>query len=429
MRLDTDGIGGLDLQIVNATADMEDFDFDVSGLLGLFDWVIRGIVRNELEKGLADALRGKIVADILDADALNQTGELLGHPAEYALSLTHIAVDPDGIDVTLDSGITVDGNAARTLPGYFSNHARAPQGSGNSMVRFSLADDFINMLLAQVWQVGGLKVDLAALLNSSEESAIPLQLNAASVSALLGAGALLDYVGPEAEIGLMLETHAPPLIQATAGAEPKVQIDVPELQLTFSVEIDGVSRVWAVVVVHLGIGLTRDADDQLLFDVSTVIDVVDAPLFPLSEENVAGPLTALFGLLPGLVTSGGSEEGGLLGGLVNLGGMDTMNPGLRVENFSMRIGGQDGGYLNFGLDLGVQLVPEDAPELAIIQTEVSPINGRTYHLLEPSSWSDAEAMARTLGGHLATIRSREENRWVLRTLGRSTARTETCGSG
>ena len=37
LRIDTDGLGGLDLSIVNAEAEMEDFDFDVNGLLGLFD--------------------------------------------------------------------------------------------------------------------------------------------------------------------------------------------------------------------------------------------------------------------------------------------------------------------------------------------------------------------------------------------------------
>ena len=92
---------------MNAEAEMEDFDFDVNGLLGLFDWLIRGIVRDKLEEGLADALSGQVINDILEADALNQVGELLGHPAAYALALTHIGVDPNGIDITLDAGIEV----------------------------------------------------------------------------------------------------------------------------------------------------------------------------------------------------------------------------------------------------------------------------------------------------------------------------------
>ena len=217
-------------------------------------------------------------------------------------------------------------------------------------------------------------------------------------------------------MGLTLETHAPPIIQVHGGPSPKVQLDVPELQLTFSVDIDGESTVWAVVVVHLGIGLTRDANDTLIFDVTPVIDVVEAPLFRLREDTVSGPLTALFDFCL-LLTRNDDDADSPLGDLFDLGGMGTMNPGLQVENFVMRADGPDGGYLSFAVDLGIQLLPDESPDLEIIQTEISPINGRTYHVLEPSSWSDAEAMARTLGGHLATIRSRADNRWILRTFG------------
>lgn len=53
----------------------------------------------------------------------------------------------------------------------------------------------------------------------------------------------------------------------------------------------------------------------------------------------------------------------------------------------------------------------------VVQTEVSPINGHTYHLLSPSNWTDAEAVAVGLGGHLATIRSEVENEWIVNTFG------------
>ena len=422
LRIDTDGLGGLDLSIVNAEAEMEDFDFDVNGLLGLFDWLIRGIVRDKLEEGLADALSGQVINDILEADALNQVGELLGHPAAYALALTHIGVDPNGIDITLDAGIEVTEANLNRLPGYFSTPATAPRSEDSQMIRFSLADDYLNMLLAQVWQVSGLRVDLGALLAGLEEGTLPLELNAAGVAALVGAPTLLDHTEADSKIGLVLETKAPPLVQAFGGANKKVQIDVPEMQLTFSYPSAEGQVVWAVIVVHVGIHLTRDAEDKLAFEITSAIDLVDAPAFPLVEEDVASALGGLFAIIPGLIASAGDAEGegeggGILGGLGNLGGLGSANPGVVVDDFQMRIGGDDGGYLNFGLELGVKLVPDEAPALAIIQTEVSPINGRTYHLLEPSSWSDAEAAARALGGHLATIRNRDEDRWILDTFG------------
>ncbi len=48
---------------------------------------------------------------------------------------------------------------------------------------------------------------------------------------------------------------------------------------------------------------------------------------------------------------------------------------------------------------------------------VNPANGHTYFLLEQSPWTEAEAIAVSMGGHLATIRNRAENDWVFNTFG------------
>jgi len=48
---------------------------------------------------------------------------------------------------------------------------------------------------------------------------------------------------------------------------------------------------------------------------------------------------------------------------------------------------------------------------------VNPANGHTYYLLEQSAWTDAEAEAIGLGGHLATIGDLNENAWVFGTFG------------
>jgi hypothetical protein len=43
---------------------------------------------------------------------------------------------------------------------------------------------------------------------------------------------------------------------------------------------------------------------------------------------------------------------------------------------------------------------------------VNPANGHSYFLISQGTWSDSEAYAQTLGGHLASINDANENAWV-----------------
>jgi hypothetical protein len=49
--------------------------------------------------------------------------------------------------------------------------------------------------------------------------------------------------------------------------------------------------------------------------------------------------------------------------------------------------------------------------------EVEPVSGHRYLLLEPAPWPESEKAAQVLGGHLASIGSPEEQRWVFGTFG------------
>ncbi len=54
-------------------------------------------------------------------------------------------------------------------------------------------------------------------------------------------------------------------------------------------------------------------------------------------------------------------------------------------------------------------------QLAVLDTQVNPGNGRTYKLLQAGTWTSAEATAIALGGHLATVNDAAENAWIVAT--------------
>ena len=61
--------------------------------------------------------------------------------------------------------------------------------------------------------------------------------------------------------------------------------------------------------------------------------------------------------------------------------------------------------------------PVASAQLAILDTQVNPANGNTYHLLDESTWTAAEAEAVVLGGNLVTINDAAENLWVFNSFG------------
>src|SRR5207247_8740802 len=67
--------------------------------------------------------------------------------------------------------------------------------------------------------------------------------------------------------------------------------------------------------------------------------------------------------------------------------------------------------------ISLLVIPWAAPAGTLSPPVVNTNNHHTYILLASSTWSNAEAQAISLGGHLATLRNQTEEDWVFQTFG------------
>lgn len=76
--------------------------------------------------------------------------------------------------------------------------------------------------------------------------------------------------------------------------------------------------------------------------------------------------------------------------------------------YTIRVGSYNAANTGTGT-ITIALVPPPSIE----RTAINPANNHTYHQLSGSSWTDAEAAAQLLGGHLVTIDDQAEHDWIV----------------
>jgi hypothetical protein len=413
----------VDIAFSDPDIELHDFDFDVRGILGLVDWIIKGTVEREIEKAIVTFLTGFSLQDALTAESLTQTTELLGRQADIKLLITGLDVDPQGLTATLDAGFDMaPAGVGASAPGSWKTPGAAPDPTlpVEAALRVGLADDFINQLLGALWRGGALELDLGALLAgllACGDGPSPFDLKAQTLATLMGARELLQHADGDTPVGLRLRAGLPPVLRLQKGDGKLMVIELGEAVFDFTLEKDGSSIPWASISMQLwvdvGIG-EQDGAPKLNLAIRAVADLIAEPLFDLKDEGAEGALATLLTTIPALL---GGDNGCAQPEAA------PFKPGVALGGLKAVVEGSSSDFLSLLIDLGVQLTPPQAPTLDILHTEVNPDNGHTYHLLSPSSWSDAEAFAIAQGGHLATVRNRDENEWIMDTFGRFDGQT------
>ncbi len=345
-----DGQGGVSISFQDTSVELRNFDLDLDGILGIIDGLIEGFVEDLAKDLLSEALNGFALGE---TGGVNTPFDLLGQQAILELFISTLNVDPQGMTFGADAALNIVGAVdVNPNPGAFVTPSLPPSVEDpNKMLRFSLADDFVNQLLGNLWRTGLLNIDIGAAL--ADGDALPLELNAGTFSLLVGQE-LLQYGDRDTPIGLKMRPLLPPLGKIQDPAQGIMKVTMSELLLDFTIDVPGQAPIlWATVssylIMDVEIGFDEEGELDLQLTAEVYVELIDEPLFDIDDALLETTIAGLLQGLPAQLTEGDGIAG-LLGGAG--GGFD--DTGYVIRNAEVRADGPSGDFMSFYLDL----VPE-----------------------------------------------------------------------
>lgn len=152
----------------NATVTFDGFSFDIGGVPGALEDLVKGKVRDGVANALASTIKSKVppIADKALAGLIAKplTTSLLGVDTTIAITPKQVSITPSELFVGIDSTITVaggDGGTFLTTAMELSPQTMADaQGLG-----IALDDDLVNQLFAGLWAADAFdkQLDIAAI--------------------------------------------------------------------------------------------------------------------------------------------------------------------------------------------------------------------------------------------------------------------------
>lgn len=158
LMVDTTDEGTLDVELIDATVELQGFTYDTSLLPGdvesyLFVESIRGV----LEDLLVDQIK-TLVPELMEEQLagldLSFDLELMGVPLSVSASFDDATIDEDGIALGTDIDVYAPGNGAHTYTGYLTAPTSTPTLSRSADLSAALYDDLLNRVLFEVWRAG-----------------------------------------------------------------------------------------------------------------------------------------------------------------------------------------------------------------------------------------------------------------------------------
>ena len=271
--------GKLDASLPNVSIALDGFNFNIGGVPGAVENLLRDRVRDGITNALQNVIRDRVppIAEQTIAGLLAKpfTTEVLGHDLTVTVDPTAADVSPEGLFVAIESSFTVAG-------GEGGMYVATPQGvtpatlDGVRGLGLAVADDAVNQLFAGLWATDVLDRTLPI------EDTGPL-------------AAILDDDATTIEIHLML----PPSV--TTGAEA-LRLSVGDLIVTTR-DPAGQEVQRIAISLHSPISAEPSQSGKILLTLGTpevkaqILTQTEVVQRPLTDEAVEGIIGAVWNLV------------------------------------------------------------------------------------------------------------------------------------
>lgn len=286
--------GGLDIDVVDASVELRNFDYDIRNVPGIVEDWFEGTVRGFAEGLIEDALRDFVVPALFDPASLQREVELLGQTIEIGLRIARVELRATGARLVMKAtaaarNVVHAGNAVRAAAG-------SPRPDTAQDLDLAVAADLASRILHAAWAGGVL--DFA--LDADSDIELPIPLSIALLAPALGEAANgVDRTAP-------LTVRTRPLLPAVAriekGARPLV-IEAGDLLL----DVGTPEGTLVTVAVHLIARATVEIDslDDITirpdFEVEVHADVAETPRGPVNERLMQQQVETLAAAIPRLI--------------------------------------------------------------------------------------------------------------------------------
>lgn len=298
LYITTNPQGGLSTRLEGSDVRLHGFELDLDGIFELVEGFAEDYVEESTLELFEQAVTGGQQSD--DGPSILPV-DLLGQEEELILYFSRFDIDPGGFGFAGDLAMDVaQGPGVPASPGFFVTSGGAPPTDGfTQMVRFSMADDLINYMLAQIWRSGALNSTDGTGIGEGEEA-----LTAGTFALLVGP-AIRDFAEEDTPVVVRTTALLPPVGRFTPDAEHDMEVVMADMMIEFALAPPGeqpkpFATVATSFVVHVDFLLT---DGQLTTEVvtTTFSDLAEEPLFDIDDERFETVIGGLVENLPELL--------------------------------------------------------------------------------------------------------------------------------